>query len=75
MNQPYSYALQSSGGIAPLFWGFESSYWMGINLDSATGVFSGVSPITGTFTGNVFLSDATMHGVSQNITITVKKCP
>jgi hypothetical protein len=75
VNKPYSYALQSSGGIQPFFWGFIAAPWMGINLDSSTGVFSGSSPVTGTFSGTVYLSDATTHGVSQKITITVNQCP
>jgi Putative Ig domain len=75
VNQPYTFAMQSSGGIQPFFWGFISNYWIGINLDSSTGVFSGTSPITGTFTGKVILSDATGHFFTQNISLTVNQCP
>lgn len=75
VNQPYTYAMQSSGGIQPFFWGFISSNWIGINLDSSTGVFSGISPITGTFTGKVTLSDATTNYFMQNISLTVNHCP
>jgi len=75
VNQPYTFAMQSSGGIQPFFWGFISNYWIGINLDSSTGVFSGTSPITGTFTGKVILSDATGHSFTQNISLTVNQCP
>jgi hypothetical protein len=75
INQPYSFAMQSSGGIQPFFWGFISNYWIGINLDSSTGVFSGTSPITGTFTGKVILSDATGHYFTQDISLTVNQCP
>lgn len=75
MNQPYTFAMQGSGGIQPFFWGFISNSWVGINLDSSSGVFSGWSPITGTFTGKVFLTDATGHGVSQTVTLTVNQCP
>jgi hypothetical protein len=75
VNQPYTFALQSSGGIAPFFWGFISNFWMGINPDSSTGVFSGTSSITGTFTGRIILSDGTGHFVTQNISLTVTQCP
>ena len=75
INQPYTFAMQSSGGIQPFFWGFISNYWIGINLDSSTGVFSGTSPITGTFTGKVILSDATGHFFTQDISLTVNQCP
>jgi hypothetical protein len=75
VNQPYTFAMQSSGGAAPLFWGFISNYWIGINLDTSTGIFSGMSSITGTFTGKVILSDATGNAVTQNISLTVNQCP
>lgn len=75
VNQPYTFTEQSSGGVAPLFWGFEAAPWMGINLDSSTGIFSGTSPITGTFTGRIFLSDATGHVAVQAMSLTVKQCP
>jgi hypothetical protein len=38
-------------------------------------VFSGTSPITGTFTGKVILSDATGHYFTQDISLTVNQCP
>ncbi|HEX6824291.1 MAG TPA: Ig domain-containing protein, partial [Candidatus Sulfotelmatobacter sp.] len=75
INQPYNFAMQSSGGVQPFFWGFISNHWMGINLDSSTGVFSGTSPVTGTFTGKVILSDATGYPFTQNISLTVNQCP
>lgn len=75
INQPYTFAMQSSGGIQPFFWGFISNHWMGINLDTSTGVFSGTSSNTGTFTGKVFLEDATGHPFEQNISLTVNQCP
>ena len=64
VNQPYTFAMQSSGGVQPFFWGFSSNNWMGINLNNSTGVFSGMSSNTGTFTGRVGLGDATGHRVT-----------
>jgi large repetitive protein len=75
VNQPYTFAMQSSGGVQPFFWGFSSNNWMGINFNNSTGVFSGMSSNTGTFTGRVGLGDATGHSVTQNISITVNQCP
>ena len=75
VNQPYTFAIQTTGGIPPLFWGFISGSWMGINLDQSTGVFSGSSGVTGTFSGDVRASDATGYGDSQTVTVTVKQCP
>ncbi len=75
VNQPYTFAMEGSGGIVPFFWGFISNHWMGINPDTSTGVFSGSSAVTGTFTGRVFLTDATGNGVSQTISLTVNQCP
>ena len=76
VNQPYTFAMQSTGGIQPLFWGFTTTqYWAGINLDSSTGVFSGTSSATGTFTEHVILSDPTTHYFMQNVSLTVNQCP
>ena len=74
VNKPYSFAVTKSGGIAPFSWGFIG-YWVAINLDQSTGVFSGTADVTGTFTGTVGVNDATGNGASQNVTLTVKQCP
>ena len=66
--------MQAAGGIQPWYWGFVSSWWMGINLDQSTGVFSGYSSITGTLSGTVGLIDATGYGDSQTITVAVTTC-
>jgi len=75
VNQPYSFAIQTAGGIPPLLWSFISNSWIGINLDQSTGIFSGSSSVTGTFSGTVGVDDATGHGDSQVVTLTVKQCP
>jgi hypothetical protein len=75
VNQPYTFAMQTSGGAPPLGWSFFSANWIGIGLDQSTGVFSGSSSITGTFHGAVGVFDATQTSRSQNVTITVKTCP
>lgn len=74
VNKPYSFTMQTSGGVPPLGWSFYSSNWIGIGLDQSTGIFSGVSSVTGTFMGSVGVSDATTHNDSQQISISVKKC-
>jgi hypothetical protein len=74
VNKPYTFAVTTSGGIAPFAWSFVG-YWVAINLDQSTGVFSGTANVTGTFTGTVGVNDATGNGVSQNVTLTVKQCP
>lgn len=75
VNQPYSFAVQTSGGLLPLYWGFVSNSWVAINLNQGTGIFSGTTNVIGTFTGNLSVSDVTTHGVSQQVTLTVKQCP
>ncbi len=75
VNQPYSFAVQKSGGLAPFNWSFISGNWISINLNFATGVFSGTAAVMGTFMGTVRVTDATGNGDSQNITLTVKQCP
>lgn len=75
VNQPYSFKMQTSGGAPPLVWTFVSQSWVSINLDQSTGVFSGTANVTGTFTGLVGVNDATTHGDSQHVTLTVRQCP
>ena len=74
-NQPYSFTLQTSGGLAPFSWGFASNNWVAINLNQSTGIFSGIADVTGTFMGTIGVLDATGKGPSQNVTLTVKQCP
>lgn len=74
-NQPYSFTLHTSGGLAPYYWSFSSSNWIAINLNQSTGVFSGTPDVTGTFMGIVGVNDATSNGVTQSVTVTVKQCP
>ncbi len=76
VNQPYNFALQTTGGIQPFTWTFFSMNWVaGISLNQSTGVFSGTPGITGTFNGSVGVMDATGNTFGQTITLTVKNCP
>jgi len=75
VNKPYTFAVQTSGGIAPFGWSFISNNWLGLFMDQSTGVFTGTPLVTGTFHGTVGVNDATMNGVSQQVTVTVKQCP
>ena len=75
VNQPYTFAVTKTGGLAPYQWGFISLNWVGFVLNQTTGVFSGSSSITGTFNGTVGVVDATLNQDSQNIKVTVKSCP
>jgi hypothetical protein len=75
LNQPYSFQLTASGGIAPVFWGFSSSNWVAINLDSSTGIFSGTAGVTGTFVGRLSVTDSVQSGDEQQVSLTVQPCP
>lgn len=75
VNTPYSFAIQTAGGVAPLFFGFFSNLWVAINMDTSTGVFSGSTSVTGTFSGTVSVGDSTGQVASQVVTLTVKQCP
>jgi Putative Ig domain len=75
LNQPYTFAIQTSGGLQPFFWSFVSNgLWVGINLNQSTGVFSGSAGVTGTFFGVVGVGDGTQHFVSQQVTLNVVPC-
>jgi hypothetical protein len=66
--------VQVANGIPPYSWGF-AGLWVPINLDTSTGVFSGISTVTGTFTGYLAVSDASSYIARQTVTLTVKPCP
>jgi hypothetical protein len=77
-NQPYTFQLKTSGGVPPIFYGFFSiGLWVGINLDTSTGIFSGSSSVTGTFTGIGGAQDSAQppSGQSQTLSLTVVNCP
>lgn len=76
-NQPYSFTITTAGGVPPIFFSFISSSWVSINLDTSTGIFSGTTSVTGTFTGMVGTGDsaAPQSGQSQTVTLTVVNCP
>ncbi len=77
MNNPYSFTVTASGGVAPLVFSFSSLAWPTVNLDSHTGIFSGTPTVLGTFTGFVGVNDsaAPSSGQSQTVTLTVVNCP
>jgi hypothetical protein len=75
LNQPYSFAVQISGGVQPIQYSFVSNgIWPQLNLNQATGVFSGTPDRTGTFFGNLGVNDAA-SGYLQSISVTVNQCP
>jgi putative Ig domain-containing protein len=77
VNQPYSFTVTTAGGVAPIYFGFISSSWVAINLNTSTGVFSGTPIVTGTFTGGVSAGDSAQppSGQSQTVTLSVVPCP
>jgi hypothetical protein len=77
VNKPYSFQMQTSGGVPPIFFGFNSSAFVAINLDTSTGIFSGTTDVTGTFTGDAGASDSAQPPSSQgqHISLTIVNCP
>lgn len=76
LNMPYSFAIQTSGGLPPLFYSFISNSWPAINLNQSTGIFSGTPGVAGTFTGTVGVIDSAQppSGQAQTITLRVVTC-
>lgn len=76
-NQPYSFTVQTSGGLPPINFGFFSLAWMSINFNTSTGTFSGTTSATGTFTGSLGAQDSAKppSGQGQTVTLTVVNCP
>ncbi|MBZ5701596.1 MAG: Ig domain-containing protein [Acidobacteriia bacterium] len=77
VNQPYSFQVTVSGGLPPYGFSFSSSAWIPINLNQSTGVFSGTSGGTGTFTGRVGVIDSSqpLSSAWQDVTLNVVTCP
>jgi hypothetical protein len=77
VNKPYSFQVTTTGGLPPLHYsGVTSQNWIGINSDQ-TGLFTGSSPLTGTFTGGFGVWDSAQppSAAGQTISITVANCP
>lgn len=76
-NQPYSFTVQTSGGLPPINFSFFSLAWMSINFNTSTGTFSGTTSATGTFTGSLGAQDSAKppSGQGQTVTLTVVNCP
>ncbi len=74
LNQPYTFTPTKTGGLAPFNWGI-TGFWIGIYPDPSTGVFSGSSPVTGTYSVLFGVNDATNTGDGQTITLTINQCP
>ena len=74
VNKPYTFTPTKTGGLAPFDWTIFG-FWIGINPDRSTGVFSGTSLVTGTYSVSFGVLDATETGDSQTITLTINQCP
>jgi large repetitive protein len=77
LNKPYSFTAQATGGIPPITFTFSAYPWVSINLNQATGVFTGVPNLLGTFTGGLGVVDSAQPPSSsgQTITLSVVACP
>jgi hypothetical protein len=77
VNMPYSFQVQTSGGLPPVSYGFYSSAWVAINLDTSTGIFSGSTSVVGTFTSKLTAGDSAQPPSfqTQQVTLTVVNCP
>jgi hypothetical protein len=76
-NKPYSFQVQTSGGVPPVFFSFFSPGWISINFNASTGTFSGTTAAVGTFTGTVGAGDSAQpaSGQTQQVSLTIVNCP
>jgi Putative Ig domain len=75
VNQPYSFAVQTSGGAPPLTQLMAFPTNIGLAFDNSTGVLSGTLTVTGTFSGTLYVKDQTQRQISQSVTLSVVTCP
>jgi large repetitive protein len=75
VGKQYTFAVTASGGVTPLSWAINSMLWPGLILNQTTGSVSGISNITGTYSGTLFVTDAAGSRASQPISVTVQSCP
>jgi hypothetical protein len=78
LNQPYSFAVPTTGGAQPFSWNFFSNSgtnWPGLAFEAHSGTFGGVPTQTGSFSGSVQVLDAAHGFDSRQITLTVSTCP
>jgi large repetitive protein len=77
VNQPYSFTVQTTGGIPPIRYSFYSGAWVLSGLDQSTGTFSGNPTVLGTFVGSVGAIDSAQppSTTGQNVSLTVVNCP
>ena len=73
LNQQYTFAVHTSGGIPTFQFNFVGSSPVGFNFN--TGVFSGVPSATGSFSGNLFVFDSGGSSANQALTFNVVTCP
>jgi len=72
-GNPYSANLQISGGVTPYSWALTTgSLPRGFTLDKNSGVISGTTSQTGTFTFTASVTDANSTRDSSSITLTIQ---
>ena len=75
-NKPYTFTVQSTGGIPPLRYTLNG-FWIAINNTDYGPVYTGTASALGTFTPTVAVIDSAtpISGDSQVISLTVVNCP
>jgi putative Ig domain-containing protein len=69
---PYSTSISAAGGNTPYQWSLTSgSLPSGLVLDATSGLISGTTTQTGSFSFTIKVSDASAHSASQNLVVQV----
>lgn len=73
---PYSYTLQSSGGVAPYNWRITAgSLPPGMAISAATGVIAGTPTAGGTFNATVTVADSGSPAVTASVPLSFSIAP
>jgi hypothetical protein len=77
INTAYSATLAASGGTLPYTWSIIGALPGGLNLNSVTGVISGIPTVVGSFSFNVQVTDFTnpAASITKALSITIAATP
>jgi hypothetical protein len=72
-NDPYAVTLTASGGTVPYTWSVTPAFPVGLVLDPATGVISGIPTATSKIDHDVTVRDSTNQTMTKELRLRIRK--